>query len=142
MGLIVYNFIQRLDPVVKVYLKFTDLVTWENPVLTLSVGLLLTFTLLNLKLAILISGIGLYCYQDRLFQKLSTVHRYKTPGNRIIAPEENTLLFQKMMQGYCDIYDSISNFLFKHDKTLLVHGVKILCKLALLIIVLLYFLRI
>ena len=58
---------QRLDPLVFVYGKVRKIIFWENPFMTILIGLVLTLILFNLKLAILTSGILLYCCQAALF---------------------------------------------------------------------------
>ena len=67
MGLLIYKFMQRLDPLVFVCGKMRKIIFWENPFMTILVGLVLTLILFNLKLAILTSGILLYCCQATLF---------------------------------------------------------------------------
>ena len=55
-----------------------------------------------MKLAILTCGIVMYICQDALFEKLSNIHRYKKLTKRILAPEENTLLFQNTIGFFND----------------------------------------
>ena len=69
MGVLVYNFAQRLDPVVYSYAKVRYVLYWKNPMLTLGVGILLTLILLNLKMSILLGGVLLFCCRDILFKK-------------------------------------------------------------------------
>jgi hypothetical protein len=70
MGVLVYNFAQRLDPVVYLYAKLRYIICWKNPMLTFGLGVLLTIILMNMKMSILLGGLILYCFRDVIFQKI------------------------------------------------------------------------
>jgi hypothetical protein len=55
-----YNFAQRLDPLVYVYNKILSIVLWKDPILTVVFGVFLTIVIYYMKTSILIGGIGLY----------------------------------------------------------------------------------
>lgn len=59
-----------------------------------------------------------------------------------MVPEENAYLLQQLMEAYCEAYEWIADFLFRQDKTLLVHAIKIICKMGLILIVLLLIFKI
>jgi hypothetical protein len=86
MGVLVYNFTQRLDPLVWFYVRLKALILWQSPLVTAGVGLLLTVLLLNLKTALLLGALVLVCGQDLLFRKVSQVQKYQTLPNRLIVP--------------------------------------------------------
>lgn len=73
MGVLVYNFAQRLDPIVYIYAKMRYVLYWKNPLLTLGIGFLLTIVLLNLKMSILLGGIVLFLCRDILFKQFEKV---------------------------------------------------------------------
>ncbi len=108
MGVLMYNFSQRLDPMVYLYAKIRNILLWQNPALTLAIGILLTIMLLNLKMSILIGGIALYCYRNVIIKKLEKVQKYKKTQKRLMVPDQNVFLVQQMMDSYCDIYEQIS----------------------------------
>ncbi len=108
MGVLMYNFSQRLDPMVYLYAKIRNILLWQNPALTLAIGILLTIMLLNLKMSILIGGIALYCYSNVIIKKLEKVQKYKKTQKRLMVPDQNVFLVQQMMDSYCDIYEQIS----------------------------------
>ncbi len=55
-----YEFAQRLDPLIYVFNRVSDLFMWKNPYKTLSMGILLTLVIYNLKISILVGGLLLY----------------------------------------------------------------------------------
>lgn len=55
-----YNFAQRLDPLVYVYNKILSIILWKEPTLTVSIGIFLTIVIYYMKTSILLGGIGLY----------------------------------------------------------------------------------
>lgn len=97
MGILMYNFSQRLDPVVYLYTKMRYILLWKNPSLTLGIGVLLSLVLLNLKISILIGGIVLYACTDVIFKSMERLQRYKNKEKRLMVPEENAFLLQKLM---------------------------------------------
>ena len=84
----------------------------------------------------------MYMGQDSLFVRIENIDRYKKLTKRLITPEENLVLFQKIMNGYINIYESLAEFLFRHDKTALVHLIKVVSRLGLFVSLILYFMPI
>lgn len=97
MGILMYSFSQRLDPMVYLYTKMRYILLWKNPSLTLGIGIVVSLVLLNLKISILIGGIGLYACTDVIFKSMERLQRYKHKEKRLMVPEENAYLLQKLM---------------------------------------------
>lgn len=64
---------------------------------------------------------------------------YKNIHKRLIVPEENAYFLQHNMDNYCHYYENICEFLFNDDKTILVNIIKLLCKMGIFLIILLFF---
>lgn len=99
-----FNFAQRLDPLVFVYNKIVWIVTWKDPIKTIGFAILLTIAIYYIKTSIMIGGIGLYFGKNIIIKKLSTIHRYKNFHKRLIVPKENAYFLQQGMDNYCEIY--------------------------------------
>lgn len=97
MGILMYSFSQRLDPMVYLYTKMRYILLWKNPLLTLGIGIIVSLVLLNLKISILIGGITLYACTDVIFKSMERLQRYKHKEKRLMVPEENAYLLQKLM---------------------------------------------
>jgi hypothetical protein len=82
-----FNFAQRLDPLVYIYNSFTGILTWKNPLKTIGIGIFLTVAIYYIKTSIMIGGISLFFGKDLIFKKLSTIHRYKNFHRRLIVPK-------------------------------------------------------
>lgn len=133
-----YNFAQRLDPLIYMYNNIVNMATWKNPLLTIGLGVVLTIVIYNLKMSIFLGGILLYFGKDRLLKKLERVHRFRNIHKRVIVPEENAYFLQHGMDNYCQAYETICEFLFNDDKTTLVNIIQLLCKFGGFLIVLLF----
>lgn len=55
-----YNFAQRLDPLVYVYNKILAIIMWKDPLITVAMGVFLTIVIYYMKTSILLGGIALY----------------------------------------------------------------------------------
>lgn len=55
-----YNFAQRLDPLVYVYNKILAIILWKEPIFTIAIGVFVTIVIYYMKTSILIGGIALY----------------------------------------------------------------------------------
>ena len=66
----VYNFTQRLDPLIYLYKIAKDFVSWENTYQTVGMGLFLTIIIYNLKMTIFIAGMVLYLCKNYIFKRL------------------------------------------------------------------------
>jgi hypothetical protein len=96
-----FNFAQRLDPLVYVYNNAIAILLWRSPLKTVGIGLLLTVGIYYIKTSILIGGVCLYFGKDLIFRKLSTIHKYKNFHKRLMVPKENALFLQNGMDNYC-----------------------------------------
>lgn len=115
-----------------------DMVSWKNGYKTVGVGILLTFVIYNLKMAIFIAGLVLYFCKQYLFKRLEKMSKFKNLHKRVIVPEENAYFLQHGMDTYCLWYENACQFLFNEDKTLLVNIINFLCKMGTVLIVLLF----
>jgi len=55
-----FNFAQRLDPLIYLYNKIVNLVTWKDAYITIGMGILLTLVIYYLKMSIFLAGVILY----------------------------------------------------------------------------------
>jgi hypothetical protein len=55
-----YNFAQRLDPLVYVYNTVASIIVWKDPTFTVAIGVFLTIVIYYMKTSILLGGIALY----------------------------------------------------------------------------------
>lgn len=81
-----FNFAQRLDPLVYVFNSALSIITWKKPLYTIGLGLLLTVVIYNLKISILLGGLLLYFCKDTLFRKIERVHKYQNVHKRLMVP--------------------------------------------------------
>lgn len=82
-----FNFAQRLDPLIYVLNGIIRLITWKKPLYTFGLGLLLTLVIYNLKISILVGGLLLYFLKDTLFRKIERIHKYRNIHKRLMVPE-------------------------------------------------------
>ncbi len=81
-----FNFAQRLDPLVYLYNSTLSIATWKQPVQTFACGVFLTVAIYYIKAAILLGGLGLFFSKDWIYSKISKVHRYRNNHRRVIVP--------------------------------------------------------
>ena len=112
MGKLVYDFVQKLDPLIYLYHKITDFVTWKHPYKTIGVGICLTLMIYNIKMAIFLAGFLLFFGKAYIFKRLFKFQKYSTVQNRLIIPQENAVFLQNGMENYCHIYEKGCEFLF------------------------------
>jgi len=134
----VYNFANRLDPLIYLYQSVVELASWKNGYKTVGMGILLTFVIYNIKMAIFVGGLVLYFCKQYLFKRLEKMHKYKNQHKRMMVPEENIFFLQNGMDTYYLWYENATQFLFNDDKTLLVNIINFLCKMGTVLIVLLF----
>jgi hypothetical protein len=82
-----FNFAQRLDPLVYIYNGFVGILSWKNPLKTIGIGIFLTVAIYYIKTSIMIGGISLFFGKDFIFKRLSNIHRYKNFHRRLIVPQ-------------------------------------------------------
>lgn len=104
LGILVYEFAQRLDPLIFIYRAIVDIIIWKNPYKTVSMGIVLTLVIYNPKMTILLGALLLYFGKEFLFKKLEKLHSYKNCHKRLIVPEENAFFIQNSMDNYCFWY--------------------------------------
>ena len=81
-----YNFSQRLDPLIALYNHIISVLTWKNPLKTFLIAILLTLIVLYTKTSILIGCTVMFFSKDYLFKKLSTLNKYHNLHNRLLVP--------------------------------------------------------
>jgi hypothetical protein len=81
-----YNFSQRLDPLIALYNHIISILTWKNPLKTLLIAILFTLIILYTKTSILIGCIGMFFSKNYLFKKLSGLHKYQHLHKRLLVP--------------------------------------------------------
>ena len=87
MGKLVYDFVQKLDPLIYFYHKFNDFISWKQPYKTIAVGIGLTLMIYNLKMAIFLAGLLLYFGRNYIFKRLFKLQRYANSHERFIIPQ-------------------------------------------------------
>ena len=87
LGKLVYDFVQKLDPLIYLYHKITDLVTWKQPYKTIGVGIGLTLMIYNLKMAIFLAGLMLFFGRNYIFKRMFRLQRYSNINERLIIPQ-------------------------------------------------------
>lgn len=87
MSKLVFEFLQKLDPVMYIYQKIYDLVNWTYPYKTITVGMVLTLMIYNIKLAIFVAGVLLYFGRTYLFRRLYRLQYYRTKHHRLAIPQ-------------------------------------------------------
>lgn len=141
MGVLVYDFLSKLDPLVFICIKIKHIIYWKDPFMTILVGMLLTLIVIYPRMSLFSGALSLYFCRNFIIKKLQRLHKYDGPRKSIL-PDENVYFLRNLVQLYCDIYDTFSQFIFKHDKTLLLYIINILCKTGGLIIILLFMIRV
>lgn len=134
-----FNFAQRLDPLVYLYNSALAFLTWKSPMNTFLIAALLTVGIYYIKTAILLGGVMLFLSKDWIYGKISKIHRYRNNHKRLIVPKENAFFLQEGMDNYCALYEHFSCFLFNDDKTMLINVINLICKTCLIMTVLLSF---
>ncbi len=81
-----YNFSQRLDPLIALYNHIISVLTWKNPLKTFLIAILLTLVVLYTKTSILIGCTAMFFSKDYLFKKLSTLNKYHNLHKRLLVP--------------------------------------------------------
>jgi hypothetical protein len=99
-----FNFSQRLDPLVYVYNYLIAIITWKSPFYTIFIAIFLTIAVYYIKTFIFLGGICLFFGKDFIFKKLSTIHRYRNLHKRMMVPKENAFFLQQIMDIHCAIY--------------------------------------
>jgi hypothetical protein len=133
------KFAQRIDIVVYIFKKAGSILYWKDPKVTLAIAFLLTLFIYYAEYSILLGGVLLYFAQGIILRKFERVHRYDTVKHRILFPQKNAVFLLEVIEVYCKLFEGVSEILFDHDKTFLVNVIKLVCKLSLLNIVLVFF---
>lgn len=136
MGVLMYNFSQRLDPTLKVYRLMKSIFKWEKPFLTVLFGCSLSFMVLYPKLSILFLSLFLVFGRHMILKKLEEFQVQQDVSKRILLPEENVVFLQNNMEKYCELFESVNTFLRDEDRTQLINIVRLLTKLGFLLILL------
>ena len=105
LGILVFEFAQRLDPLIYMYHFMIDLFSWKSPYNTIAMGIILTLVIYNLKISILVVGILLYFGKDFIFKRIQKLSKHKNIHKRLIVPEENAYFLQHSMDNYCLAYE-------------------------------------
>ena len=77
LGLLVFNFSQRLDPMLWLWHRTESILFWRKPYLTLGCGLLLSLSIYYPKTSLLLAAVTLYLSQKKLFDYCSSLSRYR-----------------------------------------------------------------
>lgn len=134
MGVLMYNFANRLDPTMKISKNLVSLFKWENPTYTIIFGVLVTFLIAYPKLSIALFSLFLVFGRNFIIKKAATVELWQDPSKRLLLPPENVLFLQDNMQGYCDLFEVINKFLRSEDKSTIITMVNIICKLGAIVL--------
>lgn len=87
LGVLMFNFAQRLDPLVVVYNNLLAFLTWKNPLKTLLFGIVLTLVFYYTKTFIFLGGVFLFFSKEMVFRKLAKIHKYQNTHKRLIVPK-------------------------------------------------------
>ena len=82
-----FNFAQRLDPLVVVYNNLLAFLTWKNPLKTLIFGIALTLVLYYTKTFIFLGAVSLFFGKEIVFNKLAKIHKYQNTHKRLMVPK-------------------------------------------------------
>ena len=82
-----FNFAQRLDPLVVVKNNVLAFLTWKNPLKTLIFGIVLTLVLYYTKTFIFFGAVSLFFGKEVVFKKLAKIHKYQNTHKRLMVPK-------------------------------------------------------
>ena len=119
MGGLYYNFVNRLDPLVKITNYLREICRWTNPVYTILFATASTLAILMPKFSIILLSLVIILSKDRLL-RLGDKLSFNKSRNRLIVPKENFIFLQSNMDFYCENYEHIKDIFQNEDKTELI----------------------
>jgi len=83
----VFEFVQKLDPAMYAYQKIYNIINWTYPYKTITMGVIITLMIYNIKIAIFMVGILLYFGRTYLCRRLYRLQYYRTKHHRLSIPQ-------------------------------------------------------
>jgi hypothetical protein len=117
LGSSVYQFSQRLDPIIWLVHEAEEIILWKSPSLTVVCGVALTLFIMNLKLSLLIAAIFLIFGKNFLIKYLEKINKKKNVQKRIWIPKENMQFLHGCMANFNVMYEKVHEFCLNEDKT-------------------------
>lgn len=94
MGILMYNFAQRLDPALEIYHSTRSLLLWNKPWITFLFGVILSFAILYPTASVFFLSLFLMFGRQIFISHIQAYQRKKDVSKRVILPKENMVFLQ------------------------------------------------